>query len=264
VDLGLNGKAAYVTGGARGIGESTIDLFLAEGVTHVVTSDFDAAQLQSNAERWGSRVTTLVADLSGTEATDAAHQAIEILGGPPDILVNNVGSTHAVPFASLTDEDWDASLSLNFMSHVRTSRALVPLMAERGNASAVVFVASDLAKQPETMPVDYAAAKAAILNLTQVLSLTYAPAVRVNAVCPGPIWTNLWTRAGGVADGLSEAFGLPRELAVQKFVDDRHLPLGIGKPEDVANLVAFLCSPCAAFITAAAVSVDGGGTRSIL
>jgi len=264
MDLGLEGKTAYVTGGARGIGESTIDLLLDEGLAHVVTSDVDADQLKLNGERWGARVTTIVADLSGTGATDAAQEATEVLGGPPDILVNNVGSTHAVPFAALTDDDWNASLSLNFMSHVRTSRALLPLMAEGGRGGAVVFVASDLAKQPEEMPVDYAAAKAAVLNLTQVLSLTYAPAVRVNAVCPGPIWTNLWTRPGGVADGLSEAFGLPQDEAVKKFVDERHLPLGIGKPEDVANLVAFLASPRAVFITAAAVSIDGGGTRSIL
>lgn len=263
MDLGLHGKTAYVTGGARGIGESTIDRLLAEGVGHVVASDRDADQLKANQERWGSSVTTLVADLSGVDATHTAERVLEVLGGAPDVLVNNVGSAHAAPFASLTD-DWYASFNLNFMSHMRTSRALVPLMAASSKGGAVVFVASDLAKQPETMPVDYAAVKAAILNLTQVLSLTYAPAVRVNAVCPGPVWTNLWTRPGGVADGLSEAFGLPQDEAVQKFVDERHLPLGIGRPEDVANLISFLVSPAAAFITAAAVSIDGGGTRSIL
>jgi NAD(P)-dependent dehydrogenase (short-subunit alcohol dehydrogenase family) len=261
MDLQLGGKSAYITGGAAGIGAAIADLLVAEGV-RVAVSDIDAAGLQGNRERWGEEAVVIAADLSGPGATTAAEEALAHLGGPPDILINNVGATRPARFEDVTDEDWQANFDLNFMSHVRTSRAIVPRMAA-GAGGAVVFVASDLAKQPEEIPIEYATAKAGLLSLANALSLRYAPGVRINAVCPGPIWTDAWTKPGGVADGLSTAYGLPREEAVERYVAERHLPLGIGTPQDVAALAVFLVSPLARYIAAAAVSVDGGSTRSL-
>jgi NAD(P)-dependent dehydrogenase (short-subunit alcohol dehydrogenase family) len=263
VDLGLSGKTAYITGGAHGIGRAIVGRLVEEGV-RVAVSDLDTATLDNEFKAVGKQVTTIQADLSTSQARDAAETAMDLLGGPPDILINNVGASHAKPFADITDDDWMWNFNLNFMSHVRSSQAIIPGMAAAENGGSVVFIASDLAKQPEQMPVEYATAKAGILSLTNVLSLTYAPRVRVNAVCPGPIWTDLWTKPGGVADGLSAAYSLSREDAVRRFVSERHLPLGIGEPDDVAAITVFLSSPLAKFITAAAFSVDGGGTRAML
>jgi NAD(P)-dependent dehydrogenase (short-subunit alcohol dehydrogenase family) len=261
VDLRLGDKTAYVTGGAKGIGEAIVDLLSSEGV-RVAVSDVDAARLAENKRRWGGDAVTIEADLAGPGATEAAERAMELLGGAPDILINNVGEARPTPFEDITDEAWLANYELNFMSHVRASRAVVPRMASTGGG-VVVFMASDLAKQPEVVPVEYATVKAALVSLTKVLSLQYAPAVRVNALCPGPIWTDLWTKPGGVADSLAQAYGVAPEEAVQRFIGDRHLPLGIGEPGDVAAMAVFLCSPLAKHITAAAISIDGGGVRGM-
>lgn len=261
MDLRLEGKTAYVSGGAKGIGAALGDAMSAEGV-RVAASDIDAAELEQNVRRWGSGAVAIPADLSGDGATAAAEAAIEALGGPPDILVNNVGEAKATAFAEIDDEAWLANYQLNFMSHVRASRTIVPRMAA-GNGGVVLFMASDLAKQPEVVPVEYATVKVALVSLTKILALEYAPTVRVNALCPGPIWTDLWTKPGGVADTLSDVYGVGPEEAVERFIDDRHLPLGIGEPADVANLATFLCSPLAKHINAAAISIDGGGVRGM-
>lgn len=189
---------------------------------------------------------------------------MERLGGPPDILVNNVGLAPNKPVENLEDDDWQRSFELNLMSAVRACRALLPPMSRRGSG-AVVSIASDLAKQPEAVPADYGAFKAALVSLSKSLAIRYAESgVRVNAVCPGPIWTGLWSRPGGVVDDLAALYGLPPEQALRRFQDERRLMLGMGQPEDVARLVAFLVSPAARHITASAHDVNGGSVRSLL
>lgn len=267
MDFGLGGKTAYITGGARGIGEAIADALAAEGV-RVAVSDVEGAILEKKRAEWsanGSDAVSIVADLSGREDTErAAEEAMARLGGAPDILVNNVGVGVIRRFEEIPDEGWLETLNLNFMSYVRTSRVIVPAMAAAGEGS-VVNIASDLAKQPEPVPADYAASKAAILSLTKSLSLEYAPAVRVNAVCPGPIWTYFWTKPGGFAETLGTLFGLPPEQAVDKFIGERHLPLGrIGEPADVAAVTLFLASPLAKYVTSSSYNVDGGSIRSIV
>lgn len=262
MELELAGRTAYVTGAARGIGRAIADLLAAEGA-RVAGSDVDAAELGAAAAGWGEEAVAIEADLATEEATRAAERAMHALGGPPDILVNNVGAAGSRPFAEMTDADWRAGFELNFLSHVRTTRALIAAMAERRGGS-IVFVASDLAKQPEAMPVDYAAFKTGLLALVKALSLAYAPAVRVNAVCPGPILTDLWTKPGGVVDDLARLYGLPPDEALRRHVDERHLPRGIGEPADVAAAVAFLVSPRAKHIDATALSIDGGSVRGLL
>jgi NAD(P)-dependent dehydrogenase (short-subunit alcohol dehydrogenase family) len=267
VDFGLRGKSAYVTGAARGIGEAIAGALAGEGV-HLAASDIDQDVLERKAAGWtvdGAPPVTLRADLSTERGcVSAAEQAISGLGGPPDVLVNNVGTGVVRTFEEIPDSGWVDTLSLNFLSYVRTSRVLVPEMARAGGG-AVVNIASDLAKQPEPVPADYAASKAAVLSLTKSLSLEYAPDVRVNAVCPGPIWTHLWTRPGGFADSLGELYDLPPEQAVEKFIAERHLPLArIGEPADVAAVTLFLASDLSKYVTSSSYNVDGGSIRSLL
>jgi len=254
VDYQLAGKTAYVSAGAHGIGEAIADLLTAEGAA-VVVADSDATVLNEKASKWRAVVVSDLSTASGVATAVAC--VIETFGGAPDILVNNLGVGNSTPFEETTDEIWERSFAVNLMGCVRTSRALVPMMAKRGSG-AVVNTGSDLAKQPEPGFVDYGTCKAGLLYLTKALAKQYAPLVRVNSVLPGPIWSRMWTRPGGIVDQLVAHYGTDRETAVARFLEDRQMPMGIGQPEDVAHAVVFLASPLAKFITGA--SLDIGGT----
>jgi NAD(P)-dependent dehydrogenase (short-subunit alcohol dehydrogenase family) len=250
----LAGKTAFVSAGAHGIGEAIADLLSQEGAL-VVVADRDEAALGGKDKKWKG---TVAADLATGPGVDrAVAYALDAFGGPPDILINNLGVGDAVPFEQISDEQWAQSFQINLMGTVRMCRAIVPRMAARGSG-AVVNTGSDLAKQPEPGFMHYGACKAGLLYLTKALAKEYAPKVRVNSVLPGPIWSRMWTREGGIVDQLMAHYGLDRDASVKKFLEDRQMPMGIGDPEDVAHAVVFLASPLAKFITGA--SLDIGGT----
>lgn len=254
MDFQIKGQSAYVSAGAHGIGEAIADLLTQEGA-RVVVADRDEAALRERGSRWAGIV---AADLATSEGVDrAVAEVLRIFSGPPDILVNGLGVGDAASFEELSDEQWARSFNVNLMGTVRTCRALLPQMARRGSG-AVVNIGSDLAKQPEPSMMDYGTCKAGLLYLTKALAKQYVPHVRVNAVLPGPIWSNMWTRPGGLVDQLVSHYGTNKEDAVKQFLEERYMPLGIGKPEDVANAVVFLASPLAKFVTGA--SLDIGGT----
>jgi NAD(P)-dependent dehydrogenase (short-subunit alcohol dehydrogenase family) len=254
MDYQIAGTTAYVSAGAHGIGESVADLLTQEGA-RVIVSDHDDGALREKQSKWAGIV---AADLSTADGvTHATDYALAAFGAPPDIVVNNLGVGNATPFDETTDEIWERSIAVNLMGCVRTCRALLPKMAARGSG-VVINTGSDLAKQPEPGFMDYGTCKAGLLYLTKALAKQYAPLVRVNTVLPGPIWSRMWTRPGGIVDQLVEQYGTDREAAVARFLHDRQLPMGIGQPEDVAHCVVFLASPRAKFITGA--SLDIGGT----
>ena len=249
----LDGKSAFVSAGAHGIGEAIADLLAQEGAS-VFVADQDEAALKVKAKKWKG---TIAANLSTAEGVDrAVRSVLDIFGGPPDILINNLGVAEAGPFTEITDERWAQSFQLNVMGCVRMCRALLPGMLERGSGS-VVNTGSDLAKQPEPTLMDYGACKASLLYITKALAKEYAPTVRINTVLPGPIWSRMWTRDGGIVDQLMQHYGLDRDASVKKFLDDRQMPMGIGQPEDVAHAVVFLASPLAKFITGAGLDIGG-------
>jgi NAD(P)-dependent dehydrogenase (short-subunit alcohol dehydrogenase family) len=254
MDYQIKGQYAFVTAGAHGIGEAIANLLTQEGA-EVLVADQDAAVLQEKGKAWKG---TFTADLATAAGMDAAiAYVLRTFGRAPDILINNLGLADPAPFEDLSDEMWARAFQINLMGCVRTCRALLPLMAAAGSGS-VVNISSDLAKQPEAMPMDYGVCKSGVLYLTKGLAKQYAPRVRVNAVTPGPIWTRLFSRPGGIADQLAVQYGLDRDAAVKRFLEDRQMPLGIGQPEDVAHAVVFLASPLAKFITGA--NLDIGGT----
>jgi NAD(P)-dependent dehydrogenase (short-subunit alcohol dehydrogenase family) len=253
MDYQLKGKRAYVSAGAHGIGEAIADLLTQEGA-QVVVADADADALRQKAGKWRGTVAADLATAAGVEKATAF--ALEQFGGAPDILINNLGVGNSTPFEDTSDETWARSFEVNLMGTVRTCRVVVPLMAARGSG-AVVNTGSDLAKQPEPGFMDYGTCKAGLLYLSKALAKQYAPKVRVNTVLPGPIWSRMWTRSGGIVDQLVQHYGLDRDASVKRFLEDRQMPMGIGNPEDVAHAVVFLASPLAKFITGAGLDIGG-------
>jgi NAD(P)-dependent dehydrogenase (short-subunit alcohol dehydrogenase family) len=255
MDYQLTGKTAYVSAGAHGIGEAIANLLTQEGAS-VIVADHDEAALAAKGpdNGWHGTVAADLADARGVE--HAVSFALDRFGKAPDILINNLGVGNATPFEEISDERWAKSIDVNLMGTVRTCRALVPKMAAQGGG-AVVNTGSDLAKQPEPGFIDYGASKAALLYLTKALAKQYAPKVRVNTVLPGPIWSRMWTRPGGIVDQLVAHYGVDRDRAVERFLEDRQMPMGIGDPVDVAHATVFLASPLARFITGAALDIGG-------
>ncbi len=242
MDLGIEGRTAVVTGASRGIGEATVALLEAEG----------------------ARVTG-VSRSSGVDVTapDAAERIADLAGGPVDILVNNAGTSFAKPLDELTDEDWNGQWELHVLASMRLMRAFAPGMAERGWGR-IVNVASSAGKRPSLTNAAYSVTKAAQLSLSRVFADTYAGrGVLVNAVTPGAVASGLWMDDGGLVDQTASARGVSREEAIA--AQEAKIPLGrYATVEEIASVVAFLCSERASMVTGAAWSVDGGTVATIL
>jgi 3-oxoacyl-[acyl-carrier protein] reductase len=242
MDLGIAGRTAVVTGGTRGIGAAVAGLLEADG-----------ARVVRVARSEGIDVT----------APDAAERIAERAAGPVDILVNNAGTSEIKRLDELTDDDYYAAFELNVMAPLRLMRHFAPLMAERGWGR-IVNVTSSAGKRPSQTWPAYSVAKAAQHSLSRVYADYWAPrGVHVNAVAPGPTGSPLWRGPGGLADQLAARDGMSPEEAIARQATK--VPLGrFGEPEEVAAVVAFLCSERASWVTGAAWSADGGTWQSML
>ncbi len=179
------------------------------------------------------------------------------------MLVNNVGIAYQASFEELSDEQWDEIWELNVMSYVRAIRAALPVMKERGGG-AIVNVASTSGKRPSTGMPNYSVTKAAVLSLSRLVADLYAgDGIRCNAVTPGPTATQAWLGEGGLADQQAARTGRSRDDVLAAVAAGR--PLGrLGEPQEIAAVVAFLCSDRAGYVTGAAWSVDGGTVPIII
>jgi short-subunit dehydrogenase len=266
MDMALKGKVVLITGAATGIGRATALSFAKEGAI-LALADFNSAELAKTAKQVSalSVVHTVVSDLSSSAGINSAFDTLlSQTGGKLDVLFNNVGKGAVRTFDDLSDEDWESTFQVNFYSQVRfIRRALAVMRAQKSGV--IINNASDLARQPEGVPIDYSVTKAAVLSLTKAVARTEGPNIRVNAIAPGPIWSEFWTAPGGFAETMGKFYNLPPKEAVEAEMKKRELPMGrLGNVEEVADVVVFLASARASFVTGSVWGVDGGSIRNII
>lgn len=262
MNLNLKGKTAVVTGASKGIGLAVTRALLDEGADVVTGSRGIGPELTGLAAH--AAVHPVAVDLTSPDGpAELIGAAVETYGGV-DILVNNVGAVRPRPggFLSVTDDDWTAMLTVNFLAAVRTTRAALPHLLERGGG-AIVTVSSVNASLPDPLVIDYSAAKGALANFSKALSKEVGPrGVRVNTVSPGPVSTDLWLGDGGIAATLGRVNArAPEEIAAQAAAGS--VTGRFTTPQEVAALVVLLASDRAGNVTGADFVVDGGLTTSL-
>ena len=261
MDLGLDGRVCVVTGSTAGIGLETARLLAAEGARVVVTGRDEERVARARAET-GAALGVAGELAAAAEPARLIREAEQALG-PVDCLVNNVGVAYQRGFEELTDEDWDGMWQLNVMSYVRAIRAVVPGMRERGYGR-IVNVSSTAGKRPSTGMPDYSVTKAAVLSLSRLVADLYAAdGILCNAVTPGPTASPAWLAEGGLADQGAARAGTSREEVLASVAKGRPLRR-LAEPEEIAAVIAFLCSDRASYVTGAAWSADGGTVPIII
>jgi NAD(P)-dependent dehydrogenase (short-subunit alcohol dehydrogenase family) len=257
MDLNLAGKVAVVTGAGKGIGMAATRALADEGA-HVVAGSRTTDTLDGL-----KGVTPVAVDLTAPDGPAQLIRRATEEHGRVDVLVNNVGAVRmrTEGFLGTSDEDFAWAMQMNFFIALRASRAALTEMVKNGNGAIVNVASVNAFFQPDAATIDYGAAKAALVNLTKTLAQEFGPrGIRVNAVSPGPVATDLWLGEHGVAATVAKATGVDADTARQTII------AGIGgfatgrftTPEEVATLITFLASDRAGNITGANYLIDGG------
>jgi 3-oxoacyl-[acyl-carrier protein] reductase len=256
MDLGLEGRAALVTGASRGIGRAIARALAAEGARVALSArgEADLANTTDQLRAEGHDVVAIVADVATAEGARYAVDAAADAFGGLDVLVNNVGgSGGAGPFDRATPEQWARVLDLNLMSAVWCSQRAVELMKARGGGC-IVHINSICGREYCTSA-PYSAAKTAMTGLTKEMAIDLAKhRIRVSSIAPGSILF-----PGGSWDRRKKS----DPERIQKMMDEE-LPWGrFGTPEEIASVVAFVCSDRASWVTGATIPVDGAQGRAL-
>ena len=265
MDLGLKGKVALVTGASQGIGK-VIGLTLAEEGCNLAICARGKDKLDSSAEEMrtkGAEVLAIPSDVSKQEDNrNFVSQAADKFGRI-DILVNNAGYGNASDPMELPEEVFRYHIDLMLFGPIQLCRLVIPYMRKQGWGR-IINISSIFSKQPGNQ-LDYDAIKAAMNMYTKDFSNYLAKDnILVNAVCPGPIRGPLWEGPGALAEQLGKALGMSAP-EVMKWFAEQNIPLGHhGDPEDIANMIAFLASDRAKFVTGQAINVDGGMVKTLI
>jgi 3-oxoacyl-[acyl-carrier protein] reductase len=270
MDLGLKGRACVVTGASRGIGAETARLLCAEGARVLLVARNQerlraAAEAAAAAGREaGGGAEILVLDVTAEDAGERMLVAASERFGSLDVLVNNAGTAQWRDLDDVPDADWRAQYELNVMAPLRAMRVAAPPMGERGWGR-IVNVCSTAGKRPSAAMPEYSVAKAAELSLSRLFADRYAKSgVLVNAICPGPVESEMWMEPGGLLDQSQAMSGeASREQALATAGSKR--PIGrLAEPSEIAAAIVFLCSERASYVAGAAWSVDGGTVQVII
>lgn len=262
MDLELENKVVVVTGASKGIGYAVARGFARE-----------RALVVAGARNTGSldgieRITPVALDLALPEApAQLIARAVEE-HGRVDVLVNNLGAVRLRlgGFLATSDEEFAWSMNVNFFSALRASRAALTRMSNDGGGNIVNVASVNAFFQPDAGTIDYGAAKAALLNLNKTLAQEFGPkGVRVNAVSPGPVATELWLGENGVSHTVARATGLDPDAARDQVIASigGFATRRFTSPEEVADLVLWLASARAGNVTGANFVIDGGLIKTL-
>jgi 3-oxoacyl-[acyl-carrier protein] reductase len=254
MDLGLKDKVALISGASRGIGKQIALSLAAEGAKLVICARTEETikAAAAQVEAAGAQVEAVVADAMETNAGEVlVSKALERFGGL-DIVVSNVGGSAKIPFAEMSDAEWSEAINFNFMTSVRVARAALPALEKRGGGC-IINISSIYGRETGG-PLSYNASKAAMISFTSNLAQELAAKnIRVNTIAPGSILF-----PGGTWDVKMKA----DPEGIDAFMR-ASIPSGrFGKAEEVADVVAFVASERASWITGACINVDGGQSRS--
>ena len=263
MDLGLKNRVAIVTGSSQGIGKAIACGLAREGAKVTICARTEST-LKATAEEiesaFGTEVLPFPADLKVKENIQAMMKATVSKFGRIDILVNNTGGPPSALFSEATNKDWQETFDSLIMSVVNCSRRVVPYM-KANKWGRIINMTSFAAKQPAERLVLSNAVRAGVLGLTKTLSNELAEyGILVNAVCPGFTLTD---RVKHLAQSKADKTGQDYEVIISEWT--KSIPLTrMAQPEEIANLVVFLASEKASYITGAVIQVDGGVTKSLL
>src|SRR5437667_4548686 len=258
LELGLAGKVAIVTGGSEGLGRATAERFAHSGSKVAMCARRkDVLERAADAIRraTGADLLAQTCDVTRPDQVEAFVSAAVARWGGVDILVNNAGTSAAAGFADVDDGQWQADFDLKVMAAIRLCRLVIPHMKRRGGGS-IVNVTTVGGKAPAARALPTSVTRAAGINLTKSLAHEYAAdQIRVNTICLGVVKSAQWTRRfkGGDLDAF-----------YADMAKSRRVPLGrLGEAEEFADLVAFLASDRARFITGASINFDGGASAAV-
>lgn len=264
MDLHLTDKVAVVTGASKGIGLAITQALVSEGVSVIAGARTVTPELVALSDT--GRVLAVAVDLSEPGGPERLVAHASHFGGL-DIVVNNVGAVipRTTGFLNVSDDDWASTLNLTLMAAVRTIRAAIPLLIERGGGT-IVTICSVNAYLPDPGVIDYASAKAAIWNLSKALSKEFgAQKLRFNTISPGPVSTALWLGETGVAATVAKSMGITFDEARNRIIEEAG-GFSTGRftePGEVADLALLLASDRAGNVTGADFRIDGGLTKEL-
>lgn len=240
------GRVAVVTGGASGIGEAIVRALCRDGFAVAINynrSEAEAHTLASELSANGSKVITIKADVSSSRQVDEMMKTVKETLGTPEVLVNNSGIAQQKLFTDITDYDWQSMIGVNLTGVFNACRAVLPFMIHEKRGK-IINISSMWGQVGASCEVHYSASKAGVIGLTKALAQEVAPSgITVNCVAPGAVETKMMSSFSG-----EDIENLCQEI-----------PMGrLGSPAEIADVVAFLASDRASYITGQVIGVNGG------